>query len=58
MTEAHFTRRLLLTFMMSWALAWEGKPLMWTECCGGDEAFSDSRTFLGLSVPSLYNSVE
>lgn len=31
---------------------------MWTKCRGGDEAFSDSRTFLGLSVPSLYNSVE
>lgn len=31
---------------------------MWTKCCGGDEAFSDSKTFLELSVPSLHNSVE
>lgn len=31
---------------------------MWTKCCGGDEVFSDSKTFLELSVPSLHNSVE
>lgn len=31
---------------------------MWTKCCGGDEAVSDSETFLELSVPSLLSSVE
>lgn len=58
MTEPHSIHSLLLTFIMSWALVWEGKPLMWTKCCGGDEVFSDSKTFLELSVRSLLKSVE
>lgn len=52
-----FIALLLLTFIMSWALAWVGKPFIWTKC-SGDETFPDCTTCPELSIPSPHNSVE